>query len=333
MNNQRMTDTFHWLHRTLALLVMVLFANLAGLGGADESKSMSLKELRIPFPYKEGEVRVISGTGREILTLTPKRISTQDPSEEAYAHAYYSPHVHPNQDRIICVRCNNFSLKSNLTWARRSCEVVEVFLNEDEPRIRVVFTPPPGNHVISPVWSPDGRQIAFFLGRSIGILDMATGKIVQQTEAIDHGHPPSKFALALRTDYLRWSKDGSRIFIWVAKWGPTYAGRDRDLSILEAHSGVIKRFGGYRTYEEGRWEDLPEKFPAADFEAVHTLFGVNENRFSTPFVRPIWSPDRRYYFSYKQREGFWAKGWIERYDTQTEKRKKVRTLWWAPYRE
>ncbi len=62
-------------------------------------------------------------------------------------------------------------------------------------------------------------------------------------------------------------------------------------------------------------------------EVIRALWGSREN----PRAAPLWSPDRRSYFYYQVKDGFFSRGWVERYDLSTKERSRIKTVWWLPY--
>lgn len=341
----RGADMRRRLLRTVGSLLIVSLVSLPAPGWAEEPRILSLDGLRIPYEHRHG-VYVITGKGRRVLELPAKRARGNEGREgnRKLEYAYYTPDVHPSQERIVCLRCHAFFEQDYRRDVR--CEVVEIILHEKKSPVRVIYAPPEGGAIASPVWSPGGRRIAFFIfekgensSRGIAILDMESRKALQRISV-------GQLEAGVYSDYLRWAADGKQIFIWGGRPNPGYFGiAGQDAAVLTVDSGHVRWLGQWvgtglyairpidgkyteeGKFEKGEWKREIET--PADAEAVRTLFGSSENQVS----RPIWSPDRRYYFYKRIREGFGAKGWIERYDTQTHERDAIKTVWRAVYVE
>ena len=314
-----------------------------------------LDELRIPYESENG-ISVISGTGKTILDLSAKRavgeMAKKDWSGDwLLEYGYFAPDVHPAQDRLVCLRYHHF-FEQQRHDAR--CDLVEISLKKGKPLIQTVYTPPADRNIASPIWSPDGRHIAFF---QFGKHGMPTEVTILHKE---DGRIGKRFALqeakaSVHFDYLRWSADGRKLFVRVGRLPPenmfnnegikTSGLLAQDVGILKVDSGSVQWLGQWMgtgrygiqqingkspeesKFEYGEWKQKIES--PEDSEALETLFGSGENKVD----HPVWSPDRRYYFCERYKDGFWANGWVERYDTQTKKRVRIKTIWWAPYRD
>lgn len=344
---ERKVDLHQLVRKISAFLLAMSVAGLSRPGWTNEPKVWGLNELRIPYEHKHG-VSVITGRGKKILELPAKQLTGANAEkdvtgERKLAYGFSSPHIHPRQDRIVCRRCHGYFPQQDPRGVR--CELVEVSLESGTSPVRVIYAPPDDRLIASPAWSPDGHQVAFLLIRpedllsEVAILDRESQNVVQRFTV-------EELKAFVYFDYLRWSADGRRIFIWGTRAKPDYKGvTNEDIAILTISSGNVQwlgQWGGTGRYgivpidgryaEEGRREygEWKQKIETpADAETVRTLFGSAEKRVN----RPIWSPDRRYYFYYRYREGFGANGWIERYDAQIDKGVRIKTVWWAPYVE
>jgi len=291
-----------WLFCFLALMTMKSVAT------ADVD---SLEQYRIAYEYK-GAIFVISGTGKTIFKLP-------------FEHLYL-PDAHPNGDRIVCVRKN----KSNFS------ELIELKLDKKANfPTTVLFTATGGQFIGSPTWSQDGSQVGFLVSRKVLVLDMKAGKIAQQIEIDELPTVPDPAFTTLHDNhYMRWSKDGLRLYLRAPKTNVERNQTNPGLTELWRLGEIEIPSGSLFWHQNASFNFLynrisPKTTKVHESPAIVTLFGSVEN----PVLRPMWSPNRRYYFYETRREGFMAKGWIERYDTETKKSKPIKTLWWAPYIE
>lgn len=336
------------LERIGLLWTIALISSSCTLRHTVEPGQLSLDELRIAYQVGNAQIKVISGKGRNILKW-PKSVNVRKRSDSDYT--YWRPDVHPDQTRLVCVRCvRHFQNDA-------SCELIEIPLVENSSTPHVIYKAPQGEVIHSPVWSPDGSQIAFLIGKwaearvmDVGIADRQTNELMQR---IDLGKSKGReyaWSYTARSvdmnhwgrDYIRWSWDGKRILVWATqvrpiapqeefgsvdvasetvRWlvkGPSELG----LSLAQFHSvphhSLEQKYGPY-----GPKEGL---FNSPDVDA---MFGSSQY----PVACPIWSPNRRYYF---YERGYYQAGyvvWIERYDTRTgiRRRIKMKTGSWMPW--
>ncbi|MGH8767600.1 MAG: hypothetical protein ACREVT_05390 [Burkholderiales bacterium] len=297
---------FSVLWRWLFCFLMLMMMKSVATADVD-----SLEQYRIAYEYK-GAIFVISGTGKTIFKL---------PFENLYL-----PDAHPDGDRIVCVRKN----KSN------SSELIELTLDKEANfPTTVLYTATVGQFIGSPIWSQDGSQVGFLVSRKVLVLDMKARQIALQIEINELPTVPDPTFTTLHDNhYMRWSKDGLRLYLRVRKTNGERNQTNPGLTELWRLGEIEISSGSFFWHHNASFNFLynrifPKTTKVHESPAIVTLFGSVEN----PVLRPIWSPDRRYFFYETLREGFMAKGWIERYDTETKKSKAIKTLWWAPYVE
>jgi hypothetical protein len=173
------------------------------------------------------------------------------------------------------------------------------------------------------------------VSKKILVLDMKTRKIALQIEINELPTVPDPTLTTLHDNhYMRWSKDGLRLYLRVRNTNVERQQTNPGLMELWKLGEIETSSGSFSWHQNASFNFLysrifPKSTKVQESPAIVTLFGSVEN----PVLRPIWSPDGRYYFYETRREGFVAKGWIERYDTATKQSKPVKTLWWAPYVE
>ncbi len=303
------------------------FLDVPAVGLQGKNKTFS------PENKYERRVGVVSGTGRQILKLEPEsQIMTW--SEGGIFTNYstdHSPDVHPAQDRIICVRCQS----------DYRCKLIEVRLDGKGSLPEVIYVPPKGEIIDSPVWSADGRQIAFLIGKDIGIVDRESMQLIHRISIGKTDEVPLYTLEIQNRDYIRWNEDGTRLFLWGNHSGPGYGGTVTDIGELEIASEKFQWLGVHgidfiygKSVGRSIYDQVNKRYThisqlLEDTSAVRALFGSSKNM----VLRPIWSPDRRYYFYLTKKEGFLAKEWLERYDAQTEKSAAIKILWRALYVE
>ncbi len=155
-----------------------------------------------------------------------------------------------------------------------------------------------------PVWSPDGKRIAFFSVGDKGLNLEATSFSGGEPEALATGLPPGPWGVRLQRSAADWSRDGRYIIysafapdrawdIWVVplegdrKPRPLLRAR---FSELDAQLSPDSRWLVYVSDESGRYEVYVSSFPdGAHKVQVSTAGGTSPN----------WAPDGRqlYYVS------------------------------------
>lgn len=322
------------------VVFFVISAIMFCVDGCFHRKGANAPEnLRVPYIHNNG-LFVITGTGRRVLSLPAKRSKKEDwKGQRKLEFGYRDPNVHPFQDRLVCVRHYNYD-PDELPMGGY-CELIEIPLQGTNP-IRVLYRPPlVGVLVASPVWSPDGRQIAFFHGSQwsvqseVAILDRESNAIVQHIPINQMRGVSPLF------NYLRWSADGSHIFIWATRSElneQTTSQFDEDVGILTIASQQVRWLGRWVETENhgNKYGHYEHQIKTEDFGAIRMLFGpsvkIDRLGWFVELSSSIWSPDGRYFFSYPYRPGWFGRtSWIERYDTLTNERKVIKTRTWALY--
>jgi hypothetical protein len=223
--------------------------------------------------------------------------------------------MHPSEDRMVCARCPE-------TRFVRPCELVECTLGDTPPQIETLYTSAVGELIQSPVWSPDGNQIAFLecdqsrrhgverrRVKGVAILDLER----HQWQRFNH---MGDMACG---GFIRWSPDQTHVFL-------SLDAKD-DIGELDVRTGTIRWLIGSRMHLR---EDAHPRQDVWSLEAVRMLYGLKDR----PISGPLWTPDDRYYFYDVRTEGLLGDaGWIERYDTKTKQRRRIRTLWRRLYVE
>ena len=202
--------------RLWQLIYSLLCCSLMNLTIADfilQTDAADLNQLRISYTYGES-LYVITNSGKTVLHLPSRRSKQQDwKGQEKLEYGFSVPDMHPDQSRVVCVRCHNYDPFAYPNGGY--CELVEIFFEKKIPP-RVIWSP--GNHLDAPVWSPDGKKIAFLLGRNnavfakkdeIVILEAESGMVIQHVSVLEMK------GVITGSDYLRWSSDGKKIFIWA----------------------------------------------------------------------------------------------------------------------
>ena len=159
----------------------------------------------------ESYVSVLSGNGRKILDLgSESKIIEWAKGTFTVNSEDHEPDVHPSQDRIVYVRCRA---------QRYDCQLVESRLDRQAAQVSILYAPERDNELIdSPVWSPDGSRVAFLIGKDIGIMDRGSGTF--RRVQLDRKREAAPWSTNLwARDYIRWSADGTRIFIWAERSG------------------------------------------------------------------------------------------------------------------
>ena len=171
-----------------------------------------------------------------------------------------------------------------------------------EPVVRVLLRSSASERICSPVWSPDGRRIAFSVGKKVEILDVEDGLV-------------QRFGVETQLCEIWWSPEGSRL----------YFDSGCDIGELDLTSGTYRRLGLWKDHRN------PLKGLPSDWPADPVFYSPG----GCPNLPPRLTPGGRYYFRERVRDGWFAKSWIERCNTRTHHLfcVPIHTKWRALYSE
>ena len=348
-------------------LALAITALVLGLGcvhvvlaGSSEScVPEDLDAIRLAFEHSSEGVYVVSGTGKRILQLGPKRGSKARPVDPVHSTkgvipkggtSYFAPEVDPDQERLVTVKCSGVIKRAG---SAADCAIVVIDIETGENRI--AYTPSAGANIDEPTWSPDGGKLAFFEDRDVVVIDENTGRVIERLTNVRMHNTGADYTMALREDFLGWDSNESELFVSAELPGPEYVGPPWETTgreLVALGIGTVQAIGtidlalkevdwlgafmvpddGYfhARLPDGRYERGSETL--LDSPAVVYFHGSRENpvRF---LGRLVWSPDRTCYFYQTHRDGWFAKTWIEGYDVKTRERFTVRRLSFALYRK
>lgn len=286
---------------------------LVGLLNCDFERRRALKEVVVGVE-KGSDVLILTGLGKR-LDRKEAVWGTGGYRENNLKVGYFSPTVHPDHERFVAVRC--YEMPEGRSWSSsgpaEGCELAEWRIGGE--LVRVLFETPAGLAIDSPTWDPAGSRLAVWVGREVVLLDGRSGEELLRTEVPDlHAARPWDS----RDDYLRWSADGSALYIAGATRDPRLR---RTVSVIDPENGTFERFPAQPP--DFLWGQHRDHRPMENDPALVALYGSPDH----PVETPIYSSDRRFYFSSKKREGLFARGWIEGYDTWTGETFDLVTLW------
>jgi hypothetical protein len=272
------------------MLIAVLLMLLAMMSGCATPGTLRPGKIRFAYHDRDGGIRIITGTGRQVAEF----------------HSCEQPDVHPSQDRVICRRPQRPSTGDVTSNGNKAnWELVELSLQSQEPAVRVRYRAPATERIRSPVWSPEGKRVAFVVGEDIGILDVE-GDAFQRLRA------------EKSVSEIWWSPDGTRLYL---------DGQGMcDIGELDLDSGTYRRLGLWKDHRNPL-QGLPADWPADPVFYRNTV--------GCPKLPPRLTPGGQYYFRQRERDGWFAKGWIERCNTRTHYFfcTPIRTEWRALFRE
>lgn len=338
-----------------ASLLAVSGALFAARDASDASvdTARSLRRERVAVSYPAGAIRVFSGNGRLIRTWKPRLLWKQATSRRVVA--YYWPDVHPDQDRILCIKCIEDLVEldnGNVAPQKLDCSITEMTLQDQGQNDLIPLTP--GKVVSSPAYSPDGSMLAFLQEENVVLVNVRDRKAVTSIPSV-LATPPESLSAQLTnlkgwapwTPYLRWAADGSRVFVLGPRplpipdlVKPLAGSPPEGVASVELSSGRVtwmnlfqpvfihnRYFGRYTEVLDGNWHHVQGPLPNA--EAINVLFGSNKH----PVLTPSFVLDRRYYLYLYPDEGWFWKTSIMRYDVSASRVKNVHVLESGLYRE
>ena len=225
-------------------LLCCLLMNLTITGFILQTEAAESDQLRIPYTYEES-LYVITNTGKTVLRLPAQRSKQQDwKGQGKLEYGFSVPDLHPDQNRLVCVHCHNYDPSAFPHGGY--CELVEISFEKKIPP-RVIWSP--GTNLDAPVWSPDGKRIAFLLGRNNAVFAKKDEIVILEAESgtvIQHVSVPEMRGVITGSDYLRWSADGKKIFIWADRSREekqTTAEFAKDVGIWNLNEGKVRWLG------------------------------------------------------------------------------------------
>ncbi len=269
---------------------------------------LSLQSIIVPYVYKM-DIYLTRGDGSETQKFRKAEFGGKFKNNWGALirkyDAYISTHITQDQTLLVATKALQERRRGILGDTSRY-RLVSIDIGTSEEKL--LLEGKLGEKIRCPQWSPDGASIAFWKGF---LQDPEAGVFLLSVDSKN-----VRRVLRLQTffdpcedmdTYLRWIDD-ERLAVHSRREG---------VWIVDIQKDVVERI-----------HDV-ENISAVPKEVVAALWGDMENLRSAPY----WSPDRRFYFYHVVREGFLAKRWIERFDTQTGQRVSIVTIWWSPYRE
>ncbi len=290
---------------------------------ADYCTELPLKSLRVAVPTSHSSVTVFTGKGKEVLRLGPE-------SQREQAEAlYYKPDISPDQRRMVSICCQITSKDSRpgsgpvyaatdpaeqkLKWKYL---LVEADLNAGSRQ--VIYQSERSELVDSPVYTHDGKGVAFLSRRDLVILDRDTGEIVRRVKDV------LVDGSILDKPYYPTGWPGNRQLLRSPKPGTFYLvthvdGRQcigtvnvNDASVLWQRRIEAPEALGYEVFGNPElFGDDPHIPGLGHFDDSHSL---------------LWSPCRRYQFFGYEKGHVVVRECIGCYDHQRGKRFKVKTV-------
>lgn len=153
----------------------------------DDCTEPPLKSLRVAVSTEFWSVSVYTGKGKKVLRLGPK-----NEREQAMALSY-KPDISPDQQRMICIRCQKAPEDSESDSGSPAIDpsgqkqnwkylLVETDLKAGSQQ--VIYQSELGELVDSPVYTHDGKGVAFLSSRDLVILDRDSGEIVRRVKDV-----------------------------------------------------------------------------------------------------------------------------------------------------
>lgn len=287
---------------TWTALVLAVFVMTVLLACRDTETHGSLENVVVGFEERYG-VFIVNGSGR-LLAHKRARWSRSGQLQVAY----FSPAVHPNHESFSAISCTDLPISRSAIagGSAKRCQLLEWRLEDDRERLLLETTD--GVEMDSATWRSDGARLALLVGREVVVLEASGRKVVSRTEIADL-HSTSPWGYPWGRTYLRWSADGERLYLTM--WPPEgtlgwpVGSVDPSRASFEWLPVEPLRF------LRGQFRGDPRTL--ADDPGIAALFGSSEH----PVLLPYHSADRRFYFSYQGKDGWFARYWIEGFDTET----------------
>ncbi len=300
------------------LAVVAAAALASGLAGCSDGERRDALRAVVVGVEKESGVLVLDGLGRK-LDHKKAEWAPDDVFDDRLETGYYSPSVHPDQGSFVAVRCVGIPRGrrwENASRAARGCQLLEWQVGGAHER--VLLNAPSGAAIDSPTWDPLGRRLGVLVGREVLLLDRDGAELLDRWEVIDLV-PVRPWGYYWKRSYLRWDSEGRQLYLAGQRRGgrPTlsvarFSLEDGSLEWLAVESPRFRR-----------GEFLGDRLAINAELPLQVLFGSAEH----PVVRPLYSADRRFYFSKQRREGWLGRGWIDGFDTTTGQVFDFLTLW------
>ena len=281
------------------------------------TSAMPLDAVVVPYVY-DMDVYLVRGNGSEPRKYLEaeflREFENSWGAEVSEYDAYQSVHIDSGQTQLVAARAVE-GRRRRIPGDRSRYRLVSVDLATKSEA--VLLSSRRGEQLRCPQWSPDGARVAFWEGgktgnSSISVLTVETGAVRRVLDV-------EPFFDNCMRRYARWMDDDHLAITSSGVWlVDTRRMSSEELLEDPLHVGLQP----YRLYSFEQASLLPP-------EVIRALWGSREN----PRAAPLWSPDRRSYFYYLVKEGFFARAWVERYDLSTKERSRIKTVWWAPYKE
>ncbi len=162
------------------------------------------------------------------LIVTPVQIHESEITEEALPTEEVYPTLLPEYWHIAIVMTND-----NTLWLW------------EKGQKRLLYEAPAGTYIPSPIFSSDGRQIAFLVNGQLWLIN-TDGTCIRQLLSSDtmseigKKYEPTPFPIYSIWKYA-WRADGGAIFFTTGAWGQAYPHSLDDLNLVDTQSGEIKK--------------------------------------------------------------------------------------------
>jgi hypothetical protein len=302
----------------------LLLALLLG-GGCASIPSADLRTAQFAIEVRDS-VYLLDGTGgAPALTLARRQTRDRSGRVSALYDHYVDPSLSPDRASIACVRRRNHDPYRSRMRDPSPEDVIEVLIVRVADRaeqivMSVPATSPAARGMIGPVWSTDGRRVFFGADRRIWAYRLGA----ERPDVVMVLPATYLTSLRLTAHYLRVAAPGDRLLGLFP--GPGLL--DHVIVEIDPVRGALTPlWSGTLSSRLGGDVDRPLTAPVAE-DVVLALFGSRER----PVLGPRSSPDGRFYFFERYRQGPLGRRWVAGYDrvtrTEFEVRTMWRTLWW-----